>query len=341
MIDLHERLNDTATRATDGVVLHDPSSTTDTAPAASARRRVPWPTYVISAAAVSLLVGGAALVLTRTSDPLVSTPSDSTGATSAADPTNTTVTAPSTTLPTPTQSELERMVNAPLPLDPYIAGSTEAARANGVLLASCMTNTGFPSEPEVASAPFEALHNLSPGSDVLGLLDRAHAVSFGYHGDPTAPPPGRFGERGADEVAATIECQGGISQQLWPDGPLDQTLANELLAQTTATVTTSPAYRDAVERWQECMARAGFHAVAPANAPQTFAAPEPSPTEAEKAAATADVDCKISAGVATVWRQQTEAVQQQLLDEHSSGLQRILDEVARADQHARDALAGS
>ncbi|MDQ1294238.1 MAG: hypothetical protein QG608_2121 [Actinomycetota bacterium] len=158
-------------------------------------------------------------------------------------------------------------------------------------------------------------------SDLYGFFDVENVRLRGYHRPPSAPvsidsrPPAGVSEQVVAECRSSGEraAAGVVS-------PTDLEILSKLPAGGPRSPLRDSRYERVVERWRTCMGDRGFVYSGPLAAigDQRWRTPEPS--EAERAVAVADVECKISTNLVGVALAVQAATDGQYLRAHAEGL---------------------
>ncbi|HLT09733.1 MAG TPA: hypothetical protein VK028_02860 [Micromonosporaceae bacterium] len=229
-----------------------------------------------------------------------------------------------------------------LPLDAYLE-SNEAlvldGQAQSLLIRDCMARHGldWPISPatEVTEPQHHGRH---------GILDPDEVQQYGYHPLPEAldaevpePPLSEAHEQ-------HLETCAGEAQAILREGlPADDhergtpTLAQELAAEASTRAEGDSRVRAAWDAWSDCMAEYGYDYQGPWDAinDQRWWQGR-GPSDAEIAAATADLDCRQRTNLVGIWFAVESAYQQQLIEQHADALAAIR---ARLDARARNVAA--
>lgn len=220
-----------------------------------------------------------------------------------------------------------------LPLDAYaptVAETHLVEDAQDILIGRCMKDQGMDWK---TLPPVDAQDTEPPNLRRYGA-DEAEALRYGYHPSPDPPSVIRRSRAWDAREALPAEVQraaygpsgkGGCLQaadrQLVGDTtPLDFHAFNQLTGTALETSRHTPEVRDALHRWQTCMAKAG------SNYPDPYAAAgdqrweTAEPTSAERATARADVTCQKSTQLVKVWAAAETRIQHRLIRQNADRL---------------------
>jgi hypothetical protein len=142
-------------------------------------------------------------------------------------------------------------------------------QAVAILADECQAKEGFDVEITVGDGSGD---NFGPPmvDETLGLID-ASAAPYGYRGNPNRSDGEVSGGLSVgwadteDAREAVWECQRQAAGQLTGGEPADEKLPWDIKHAAEAEVGGDPDYRDATQKWSECMARGGFDYAAPAD----------------------------------------------------------------------------
>jgi len=239
--------------------------------------------------------------------------------------------------------------NAAMPLDEY-SGSPEQNRtiANAalVLIARCMRDKGFVYR-------YTPLSGEVPRSHGYGLIDAARAASAGY-GPVGTPPPSPPPADPAEDTAAYRQALYGSTADeppvppppgacidadsvLHPQGA-DLSVFGRLAVEAEELTHEDRRVVSAVAGWRDCMRDRGFRYETPW---ELLTRPWPRPVQdAERATATADVECKRATHLAETYLEVLRAYEVTLVARNLPVLTAARDAQAEAYRRAGAVLAG-
>ncbi|WP_241745716.1 hypothetical protein [Streptomyces lydicus] len=202
-----------------------------------------------------------------------------------------------------------------LPLDAYASTVAETylvEDAQDILMRRCMKGRGL----EWKTLPLVDAQDTEPPNLRRYGADEAEALRTGYHPSPDPPSVIRRSRAWDAREALPAEmrrvacgrsgkggCFKTADRQLAGDtAPPDFHAFNQLTGTALETSRRTPEVRDALHRWQTCMAKAGFDYPDPYAAAGDKRWETSKPTLAEHATARADVACQKSTKLVAVWR---------------------------------------
>jgi len=221
-----------------------------------------------------------------------------------------------------------------LPFDVYRLGHADESRikqAQSLLVLRCMRSRGLEiSLPDSVTAPGPL--DLSPNMRRYGVLDDATALRYGYHFPKTADEAAssreiqNWSSKLTDQQRAALYTEDGkpgcadqadtdIAKDV-PDGDGDF-----LTSQDFDSLDESAKNADVVRAkasWQECMASAGFHYSDPQWDLDSATVPR-----VEVDTARADVRCKESSRLVSVWHDVEVSQQHQVIEREAAQFERL------------------
>jgi hypothetical protein len=235
----------------------------------------------------------------------------------------------------------------PMPLDGY-SGSSEQNRtisnAALVLIARCMHSHGF-------TYRYTPLAGDRPRQRGYGFYDTSHAASAGY-GPVGTPPPSPPADPTENTPAYRQALYGSTADEppvppppgaciaadsaLHPPG-VDLNVVGRLAVEADGLTRDDPRVTNAVTAWRDCMRGRGFRYDTPW---QVLTQPWPRPVqEAERATATADVECKRTTHLPETYLVVQRAYEVTLVAQNLPALMAARDAQAEAFRRARAVLA--
>jgi hypothetical protein len=257
-----------------------------------------------------------------------------------------------------------------LPLDSYLALGEQSRTieyAEQLLVGDCMEEQGFAYDvpPRPVEEPF-ALNQRR-----YGLIDAQQAAEWGYWTEPDSPEVAALVEANSqlrDEPPEAqqifLGCLKGARKEIDAERVdiEDNDFVYDLANQSWQTSMADSRAQRAFDEWSDCMADQGY---AHAGTPREFSADwisrhqsaddaqqdegsaegvaeDPSVvSEDERAAASADVQCKQDVNLAGIWLAAETAYQQRLVDQNSERLSDIKHRLEKAVEQAADVVSGA
>lgn len=235
-----------------------------------------------------------------------------------------------TTAPPPVTRQDEQLQ---LPLDAYASSVAEThlvEDAQDILMRRCMKDLGM----EWKALPRVAAQDIEPPNLGRYGAGEPEALRYGYHPPPEPPSVIRRNrawdarealpaevQRAAYGPSGKGGCLKAAQHQLVGDtAPPDYHVFNQLTGTALNTSRHAPDVRDALRRWHTCMAKAGFDYPEPMAAAVSGRWKTDDPTPAERATARADVACRRSSKVMTVWAAAETRIQHRLIRQNADRL---------------------
>jgi len=220
-----------------------------------------------------------------------------------------------------------------LPLDAYASTVAEThlvEDAQDILMRRCMKDHGM----QWKTLPRVDAQDTEPPNLRRYGADEAEAARYGYHPSPDPPSVVRRNRawdarealppevrRAAYGPSGKGGCLKTTDRQLAGDtAPPDFHAFNQLTGTALETSRRAPQVRDALRRWHNCMAKAGFDYPDPYTAAGNKRWETADPTPAERATARADVACQKSAKLVKVWAAAETRVQHRLIRQNADRL---------------------
>jgi hypothetical protein len=251
-----------------------------------------------------------------------------------------------------TAAEQAATIDLTLPLDPYRLGheeQTDYLRARDVLIRECMADAGFD-----WYVPAEPSPTIDPKRRRYGVIDPQLAERFGYHLPPEAgtertlrlrdetlrnprAADAYFGPEGAEGEGCTTSADRQLARGA---GGADFGLSTDLGFRALEMLKDHPGVVAAQRDWQECMRSYGYSYGSPyaSAGDRAWNVDDPEISEAERAVAIADVDCKYEVNLLDVWLQAETEIQHRLIDENAAELAPLKRAKRVVHENALDAL---
>jgi hypothetical protein len=259
---------------------------------------------------------------------------------------------PQAGLPTPslastTEPASYSAAEAALPLHAYLGtgAQTTFIRARGILVENCVHKNGF-SDYRAATAHISTAEGSPDTGGPYGYLDARNSASIGFHS------PNRItgGAGGATHMPTTSMAPAEAAQagkcEASVQATLDQkfkaagsAIADGLWNQAGEATMADPRVKAANMSWSTCMKSKGFTTNDPVALVMTYQA-KPSVTSEEISAATADVECTRSTGMAGVYFGVLTAYQQLLIDRNIQQLTAYKQAVDAESVYVEQVIAG-
>ncbi|MBY8888470.1 hypothetical protein K7472_27040 [Streptomyces sp. PTM05] len=230
------------------------------------------------------------------------------------------------------QAHVDLISGISLPLEKFMSTSAQdqvIARGRHRLETTCLRRFGVPATAtESAEGPPDAANLPSR----YGVSSLAQAERYGYHYTyPTEAAPARLSEdqytvltghlRPSSSTGTPVVehswhgralpdggCYGEATRSLFDGAPPDMQQVEQLDAHSFFQAEDTPGVKGVISAWSACMRRRGYQVASPLSK-QLAPAPGPKPSTDEVDTAVADVECKRSTQLISVWAQAERRIQ--------------------------------
>jgi len=258
-----------------------------------------------------------------------------------------------------------------LPLDAYLESDRDGntiAKAQNLLVATCMKQKGFTYQPQPSSGGTEGVTGID--DPAYGLSSSVGVQTYGYHNDATQlasnllpysihdqyPNGYLVALYGTADLRSSSShppgCVDDATKSLAQgQGQYDQNIVGEVGGDAASRTAADSRIVAAIGAWSRCMRSKGFAFATPAQPAKQFAASITAPSGGsaasvppasaqEVATAEADLACKASVKLAQLWTAVEAGYQSEYIEKNQTALAAYRDAMATKVRRAAQVLSG-